>query len=56
MFASLQFLARKISPRAGIAAVVALVLVLPLAPSSFWDRMASITNARQDQQEFTGSR
>jgi O-antigen ligase len=56
MLAALQFLARKISPRAGIAAVVALVLVLPLAPASFWDRMASITNARQDQEEFTGSR
>jgi O-antigen ligase len=53
---SLQFLGRTISPRVGIAAAAAVLLVLPLAPSSFWNRMASIADAEQDQKEFTGSR
>jgi O-antigen ligase len=53
---SLQLLGRTINRRLGLAAAAAAILVLPLAPASFWDRMASIGDERQDQEEFTGSR
>jgi O-antigen ligase len=53
---SLQLLGRSINRRLGLAAAAAVILVLPLAPASFWDRMASIGDSRQDQEEFTGSR
>ena len=39
-----------------VAAVAAVLAVLPLAPDSFWERMASITDSRQDALQFTGSR
>jgi O-antigen ligase len=56
MVTSLAILARRINPGAGVAAVVALLIIAPLAPSSFWNRMASIVDARQDEMEFRGSR
>jgi O-antigen ligase len=31
-------------------------LAVPFAPSSFWNRMATITDSQKDQNEFTGSR
>jgi O-antigen ligase len=39
-----------------VVLIAAIVAGLPFAPASFWERMASITNARLDQREFTGSR
>lgn len=40
-------------PRMIAAAAIALVLALPLAPSSYWERVASITD---DSKDATGSR
>jgi O-antigen ligase len=56
MLASLYMLGRRINPAAAGAALVGLVILAPLAPSSFWSRMESIVDARQDEKEFTGSR
>jgi O-antigen ligase len=43
----------RLKPSIAAAALAALLLALPMAPSSFWDRMASITDASKDP---TGSR
>jgi len=40
----------------GAAAVVAVLLAVPFAPASFWDRMATITDSDQDRTQYTGSR
>ena len=56
MLGSLYMLGRRINPAAAAGALVGLLILAPLAPSSFWSRMESIVDARQDEQEFTGSR
>jgi O-antigen ligase len=43
----------RVRPAIGVAAVVAVLAAVPLAPASFWSRMVSIFNAEQDT---TGSR
>ncbi len=44
--------------RRGFAAiaVASILMATPFVPASFWNRMSSIMNARQDAREFTGSR
>jgi O-antigen ligase len=56
MFVVLLVLGQRIRRGFGTAAVVALLVAAPFAPSSFWERMSSITNDQKDKQEFTGSR
>ena len=53
MLAAFFYVARLITPATIIAGVLAGMLVLPAMPDSFWDRMASITDAQKDE---TGSR
>jgi O-antigen ligase len=53
MFAVFVLSARMIKPSFVLAAIVGAMLVLPNVPASFWERMASITDAQKDQ---TGSR
>lgn len=56
MLAALAVFGHRVRPGFG-AALVAIVLVsAPFAPSSFWTRMASIVDEKQDTREFTGSR
>ena len=43
----------RVRPAVGVAAVVAVLAAVPLAPASFWGRMVSIVDAEQDP---TGSR
>ena len=40
----------------GTTIIVAILVAMPFAPSSFWTRMTSILDEQQDKQEFTGSR
>ena len=49
----LAILVGRKSPRVILGAALAVMLALPLVPSSYWQRMASITDASQDP---TGSR
>ena len=53
MFATYLVVARLLKPGMIIALVLGGMLSVPLVPSSFWDRMASITDAERDP---TGSR
>jgi O-antigen ligase len=56
MLAALVVLARQIRPAFAGAIVVAVLIVVPFMPSSFWMRMNSIFNEEQDRIQFTGSR
>jgi O-antigen ligase len=40
----------------GATVIIAILIAMPLAPTSFWTRMTSILDEQQDKQEFTGSR
>jgi O-antigen ligase len=40
----------------GTTVILTILLAMPFAPTSFWTRMTSILDERQDKQEFTGSR
>jgi putative inorganic carbon (hco3(-)) transporter len=53
MLATFALVARVVTPGNMIAAVLAGMLIVPMMPQSFWDRMASITDASKDD---TGSR
>jgi O-antigen ligase len=53
MFAVYLVVTRSLTPTTILAGVVAGMIVLPALPQSFYDRMASITNAEKDE---TGSR
>ena len=53
MLATFLLVSRSLTPATMIALVLGGMLVLPAMPSSFWDRMASITDAEKDP---TGSR
>jgi len=52
----LLMLGQKIRRGFGVTAVVALLVAAPFVPSSFWERMSSITDQDKDKTEFTGSR
>jgi O-antigen ligase len=56
MFGVLLILGQTIRRGFGTAAILTIILVSPLAPSSFWERMSSITDDRKDKEEFTGTR
>jgi O-antigen ligase len=56
MLTALLVLGRRIRPGFGALALVGVVVATPFLPSSFWTRMASIVDERQDSREFTGSR
>jgi O-antigen ligase len=53
---ALVFFGRHISRGFSAAVIAAVIIATPFAPSSFWTRMASIVDERQDAKEFTGSR
>jgi O-antigen ligase len=53
---ALVMLGGKVRRGFSVIAVIAVVIAAPFAPASFWDRMASITDADQDRNQFTGSR
>ncbi|RPJ55807.1 MAG: hypothetical protein EHM24_30960, partial [Acidobacteria bacterium] len=53
MVAVLVYYGQRVKPGVAVAAVVLLVALLPLLPSSFWARMSSITDESADR---TGSR
>jgi len=56
MLIALVLLGRKVRRGFAAIAIVATIVTIPLLPSSFWERMSSIIDAKVDQQEFTGSR
>jgi O-antigen ligase len=56
MLATLILLGRRVRPGFGTMTIVALLASAPIIPTSFWNRMQSIVDARQDAKEYTGSR
>jgi O-antigen ligase len=54
--AALILLGRRIRPGFGAAVVACILCAAPFAPASFWTRMASIVDEKQDARDFTGSR
>ncbi len=54
--AALMVMGRWVRRGFGTTVVIAVLIVIPLAPASFWERMGSIVDEQQDKQEFTGSR
>jgi O-antigen ligase len=53
--AALVLLGRKVRPGFGAMTVAAVLLATPFMPQSFWARMSSIVNEKEDKQ-YTGSR
>jgi O-antigen ligase len=53
---ALIFLGRKIRPGFAAMALAAIVVALPMMPSSFWERMETIVNEEADTSRYTGSR
>jgi putative inorganic carbon (hco3(-)) transporter len=56
MVAALVLLGRKVRPGFGAMAIGAVLVAMPLLPSSFWTRMETIVNEDLDREQFTGSR
>jgi O-antigen ligase len=56
MLATLILLGRRVRPGFGTLTVVAVLAAAPFVPTSFWQRMQSIVDSRQDAREYTGSR
>jgi O-antigen ligase len=56
MLAAFLLLGWKVRRGFTLFGLVAVLLALPLAPDSFWARMTTIVDARQDKFHFTGSR
>lgn len=56
MLIALVVLGRRIRPGLGPVILGAVLLSVPFMPHSFWDRMASIVDERQDKEQYTGSR
>ena len=56
VLAALVLLGRTVRPGFAGMALAAIVIAAPFAPSSFWARMASIVDERQDARQYTGSR
>jgi len=52
---ALIFLGRRIRRGFAATAVAAVLVALPLLPSSFWARMETITNEQEDAANYTGS-
>jgi O-antigen ligase len=52
----LAVLGRKVRRGMGTVAIVSLLIATPFMPQSFWTRMSTIIDDREDQKEFTGSR
>ncbi|HUK35379.1 MAG TPA: O-antigen ligase family protein [Vicinamibacterales bacterium] len=53
---ALAMMGRSVRRGFGTTLVAMILVATPFAPMSFWTRMASIVDAEQDKQEFTGSR
>lgn len=56
MVVVLVVLGRNVRPGFGAIALAAVIAAMPMAPASFWNRMASITDSKTDDLEYTGSR
>jgi O-antigen ligase len=56
VLAALVVLGRRVRPGFAGMALAAVLFAAPFAPASFWSRMASIVDERQDAQQYTGSR
>ena len=56
MLGALLIMGRRVRPQIVPVALVAALAAMPLLPASFWARMGSIVDERQDRKEFTGSR
>jgi O-antigen ligase len=56
MVVVLVLLGRNVRPGFGAIALAAVIAAMPMAPASFWNRMASITDSKTDDLEYTGSR
>ena len=55
MLIAVLFLGRKVRPGFTVMALGAVLLAMPFMPSSFWARMATITDEQQDKAHYTGS-
>ena len=55
MLSAVLFLGRKVRPGFTVMALTAVLLATPFMPSSFWERMATITDEQQDKAHYTGS-
>jgi O-antigen ligase len=56
MVLTLTVLGGRVRPKFGLMALAAVLVAVPFAPASFWDRMGTIIDADRDRIEFTGSR
>ena len=56
MLAVLVLLGRRVRPGFGVISLAVVLVAAPFMPASFWERMSTIIDARQDRTEFTGSR
>jgi O-antigen ligase len=56
MLVAFVLLGQKVRRGFSVFALVAVVLATPFMPTSFWARMASIMDERQDKLHYTGSR
>lgn len=54
--AAMVILGRKVRPGLGAIAIIGVLAATPFLPDSFWSRMYSIVDEKQDKQEYTGSR
>ncbi len=54
--AALAVLGRWVRRGFGTTVVIAILVMTPFAPATFWARMGSILSEEQDKEEFTGSR
>lgn len=53
---ALLVLSRSIKPAVVVGALAASLMVAPLMPATFWNRMATILDSEEDARSFTGSR
>jgi O-antigen ligase len=56
MLAAVLVLGRRIRPGFTAMAVAAVLIATPMMPESFWNRMSTIVDDKQDRAQFTGSR
>ncbi|HEY1912302.1 MAG TPA: O-antigen ligase family protein [Vicinamibacterales bacterium] len=55
MLVTFLYLGRRLRPGFMIMALASVLLAVPFMPTSFWNRMATIADEKQDKAEFTGS-